>query len=99
MRIHELVPTHEAGDLAIHNEKTKHTLMLTPEGAVYESPDTSDLTNMAIAFGVLFTSDQWRPATVQEITEFINTRRVPMMALNWVLPQKPQLRLIRKEEE
>lgn len=99
MRIHELVPTREAGDLVIHNPKTGHTLTLTPEGAVYQTPDTRDIRNMAIAFGVLFTSDEWRAATTEEITEFINTPEQFMLTLNWALPKKPQLRLITKEEE
>lgn len=52
MRIHELVP-YDGLDLVIHNEKHGHTLVLTPQGAVFNNEDTLDMTNMSIAFGVL----------------------------------------------
>ena len=98
MRIHELVPTDEAGDLFIFNDKTEQTLVLTPEGAVFEHEDTRDVTNMAVAFGALFTSDQWRAATPAEITAFLTRPKQRMLELVWTLPKKPQLTLVKKEE-
>lgn len=98
MRIHELVP-YDGIDLIIHNEDTGHTLVLTPFGAVYNNEDTSDLRNIAIAFGVLFTSDKWRMATTEEVKEFREREEEYLLELHWSTPQPKvvQLTLVKKE--
>lgn len=89
MRIHELVPV--AADLVIHNEDTGHTMVLTPQAAVYDTEDTTDLRNISIAFGLLFTSDAWRAADKEEIDELRLRPPVRMMELHWAIP-KPKPR-------
>jgi spore germination protein YaaH len=86
MRIHELIP-YDGLDLVIHNEKHGHTLVLTPQGAVFNNEDTLDMTNMSIAFGVLTTSDQWRIATTEEVNQMRTKKNDFMMKLVWTIPE------------
>ena len=84
MRLHQLVPV--SADLVVHNPATGHTMVLTPQGAVYNTEDTTDLRNIAIAFGLLTTSDDWREATQEEIEELRAHPPTAMMELSWVIP-------------
>lgn len=86
MRIHELIP-YEGLNLVIHNEETGNTVVLTSAGAVYDSENTEDLTNLSVAFGALFTSDRWRIATTQEVEAL--RKRGPadkLLQLTWCEP-------------
>ncbi|WP_407304129.1 hypothetical protein [Acinetobacter sp.] len=99
MRIHELV--HPENDVVIHNEKSGHTMVLTPPGAVFNTEDTSDLRNMSVAFGILLLSDQWRIATQEEIEELRAHPPIPMMKLEWTIPApwpRPQLTVVKNHE-
>jgi len=98
MRIHQLIPI--GGDLVIYNEQSDHTVVLTPQGAVYNNEDTKDLCNMSVAFGRLFTSDHWRPASESEITAFRVKPNTHMMHLVWAKPApkvRPKLTIVKKE--
>jgi len=97
-RLYELVPTSE--NVVVYNEKSGHVQVLTPEGAVFDRPDTTDVRNMSIAFGLLLTSNQWRMATEEEIAEWQAHPPVPMLALNWTVPPprpRPKLTIVTKE--
>ena len=87
MRIYQLVTDK---DRVIHNSQTGHTLVVTPQGAVYNTEDTSDVRNMSVAFGVLATSIEWREATEEEIQELRDHPPVSMLELNWVIPTRPK---------
>ena len=100
MRIHELIPHPDQGDLVIHCEEGNQTMVLTPQGAVYNNENTDDLRNMSIAFGRLFVSDQWRAATQEEIEEKRKHPDTYLMALEWTIPApkpRPKLSIVRPD--
>lgn len=97
MRLYQLVS--ELGNVVVHNEGTSHTMVLTPEGAVYSTEDTSDVRKISIAFGLLTTSDSWRLATQEEIQELRAHPPTPMMELSWIIPPpkpRPKLTIVRE---
>lgn len=96
MRIHELIP-YEGLDLVIYNSDTGHTVVLTSGGAVFDCMDTSDLRNMSIAYGILFTSDKWRMATTEEVKAFKAKKLDRMLELQWTMPSldKPQFTVVK----
>lgn len=77
MRIHELISDH---DVAIASS-LGHVLMLTPEGAVFDNLDTTNLLNMVPAFGVLF-DNSWRLATGLEYLMLVKPQD-KLMHLVW----------------
>lgn len=98
MRLHELIP--QVSDLVVHNEDCGQTVVLTPQGAVYDNEWTDDLTNMSVAFGMLITSDQWRVATKEEIDALREEEKESLMELNWKAPtrKKPVLSVVHTEK-
>lgn len=90
MRIYQLIADE---DRFIHNDETHQTMVLTPDGAVFNTEDTSDIRNMSVAFGMLATSIQWREATEEEIQDLKDHPPVLMLELNWVIPQRPKPKL------
>lgn len=95
MRLYQLVS--QLGNVVVYNEDTGHTMVLTPEGAVYDSEDTDDVRNMSIAFGLLITSDAWRLARADEAKILRDHPAVKMMGLNWIIPPPPKLTLVDKQ--
>lgn len=87
MRLYQLIGDE---DCFIHNDQTGQTMVVTPDGAVFHSVDTSDIRNLSVAFGVLATSIEWREATEEEIQELKDHPPVLMLELNWVIPTRPK---------
>jgi hypothetical protein len=86
MRLYQLVPA--VNDLVVHDEEGGQTVVLTPEGAVFDSEFTDDLSNMTVAFGYLTTSKKWRLATQEEIEELRNVSDDDVIDLEFMKPEK-----------
>lgn len=99
MRLFELVPTATAS-VIVRNDRTGHMQVLTCQGTVYDNEDTKDVRNMAIAYGLLTTSEHWRLATEEETVEWRLHAPVKMLELHWAMPParpKPKLTVIKNE--
>jgi hypothetical protein len=72
-------------DVAVVHPGSGAMHVLTPEGAVFDSFDTDDLTQISIAYGRLF-DDGWRYATESEVEAWKRQPRDRMLAVHWVPP-------------
>lgn len=86
MYLHELCDPKR--NVVVHNEVTGHTVVVTPQNAVFECENTDELTHMCTAFGCLFDGN-WRKASAHEIHLLRTTDPGPrILKLTWAEPEK-----------